>query len=592
MFGKFSYNVNDLHVHIRTKPAQALFARLSIHPGQPIDRTRLARDLWEELDYSVSGNRLRTTLIILKRALEPRILVEADRQSIWINGESTKSDFSLAETTLTKVRVLQDLDDELETLHRLLDIIDQPFLLGFEESWVIAIRTTWLEHRVTSLLRVAQIQEDLGFLNEAVSAIERIFVQDAYHSQAWTKYLRLMARSDRCAEVLSSFQACQLKMQSELGLNFDPDVVAIANQVRHGAIRPVKNLNRFSSAERMVLIAALEHMATTAPDEFLGFLASQSFRDNIFQRSSTAFTLILDGLNNSSEMVDVDLKGKVIVSGMTAAFTLSFHEEREALCQMAIDEYPVNSKIHTNGLAQLSFLKFEKRDMVAATKLAKRAIFLSKKHHQTTYNPAMESSLAACYWHCLKYSEAEEIYRSILMSLSTKDDNISLYNQSLTRINWAFLKSFKREWTACYELCAEANSTAILHGFDVAASALASLFGCAKVMNGLHGGPKLIIGGLKDSYRQRNIRVVEISLDYAACALVKLGDFGRGLRVVDLVTILRDNRLHARSMAEQSLVDWIREEAKGKDADLSLASDASLLDVLLYACEALEAFLA
>ena len=555
MFGKFSVVVNGLPIRIRTKPAQSLLALLCLKSGKPVERVHLAQDIWDDLDYSVSGNRLRTTLVILKQAMRPCDSIDADRTSIWIDAEACFTDHQMATALLKKVRVLQDLDEELETHHRLLDIIDQPFLSEFDEPWAVSARETWSGHRTTSLLRVSQINEELGFLTEALSAVEKVFVQDPFHAQTWMKYLRLMAKAERSNEGLAALSAAQSKMSDELGLAFEGDVLAVANQVRHGSIRPAKSILRFSSAEKTVLIAALENMATTAPDEFLGFLASKSFNENVFQRPSTAFSLMFDALNNASADVDSNLKGKLIRTATTAAFTLSYHAERENLCNILIDQFPEESDLHASGLAQLAFLKFEQRDMETATDLAKRAIEVSQKYRLGTYNRALESSLAACYWHCLKFDEAEAIYESLLRDLGAKDEYLFQYNLALMNANFAFLKSVRRDWNSCHEHCTEAWKTLTIHGFDTIGGAVAPLLGCAKVMLEIHGGPLLIIDGLKNCYRQRNTRVVEISLDYTACALVKLGSADRGLAVLDAVTVLRDARAHFGCHAKPSPQD-------------------------------------
>ena len=127
LFGKLLVTVDGSPVRIRTKPAQSLLALLCSASGQPFDRTQIARDIWPDLPYSTSGNRLRTNLVILKQALEPWEPLDGDRNSIWIQAEDV--DLSVATGYAKQVRVLQDLDQELETLQNLLAIIDQPFLV-------------------------------------------------------------------------------------------------------------------------------------------------------------------------------------------------------------------------------------------------------------------------------------------------------------------------------------------------------------------------------------------------------------------------------------------------------------------------------
>ena len=588
MFGKLFVEVHGSPVRIRTKPAQSLFVLLCLDKGKAVLRTRLAESIWNDLEYSISGNRLRTTLVILKQALFPWDSIHANRSSIWIDADSFDTDLSLATEKLNKVRVLQDLDEELETHHQLLDIIDQPFLMEFVEPWALEVREMWCGHRSASLLRVAQIQENFGFLVEALNAVERVFVRDDYHPQAWMKYLRLMAKADRSNEALTALAVAQGKMRSELDAEFDRDVLAVANQVRHGSIRPSKSLLRFSSAEKTVLIGALEKMATTAPDEFLTFLASSSFGENIFQRPATAFNLIVDALGNATEKVDLAVKGSVIQMGTSAAFTLSYHKERESLCRILIDEYPEESELHSSGLAQLAFLRFEQRDFATATELAKLATELSRKYRPDTYNRALESSSAACHWHLLQFAEADAIYESLLVALSGKDDYLSQYNTALINANWAFMKSVQLDWGATHDLCLEAKKRLVIYGFEGVGAAIGALFGCANVMLGIHGGRQLISDGLKDSYRQQNLRVVEIGLDYAACALVKLGLASQGLAVMNATTNLRDKRQHARSAAEQLLADSILADANGATPDNEIEGNISLLDAVLYACKALE----
>lgn len=588
LFGKLLVTVDGSHIRIRTKPAQSLLALLCTKPGQPIERTQIAESIWSDLPYSTAGNRLRTTLVILKQALEPWQPLDGDRHSIWIDADPQAVDLSVATGFAKRVRVLQDLDQELEALQGLLAIIDQPFLVEFDDSWIGPIRQSWIDQRTTSLLRIAQLQEEFGYLSEGLAAVERVFEIEPYHSQSWMKFLRLVAQTGKGEDGLQRFNAQQGAMMEEFGVGFGADVQAVAGMVRHGAIQPNKERRRFSANERKVLISALEHMAASSPDDFLGLVASRSFAASTFHKPTAAFGIVLDSVDAASEAADKEAKAQAIRAGIVASINLSDHRERENLAQMLVDQYPEESVHHLYGLAQLSFLKFEQREMESAYELGHKVQALADSQALPPYQRLMKTNLAGYDWHSGKLKEAEATYLELYDEFKDAEDVMHRYNLAVITINLGIVKSMQLDWAASHDYCQEGWRVAVLNEIETVRTTVEPVLGCAKVMLGSREGLKLIVDGLKDGYRLRNTRMVEISLDFAACALIHLGDPETGLAIVDAVTFTRASRLHFRSVAEQSFADWVRVQAGDAKPNQACGQDPALLNIVMAACDAIE----
>lgn len=586
LFGPFTADVDGRAVHIRTRPAQSVLARVCLSPSESLSRAQIASDIWPDEEYAVSGNRLRTNLVILKQALAPSDAVKADRSAIWIEDGLLQSDLREANALTRKVRVLQDLDLELQTLTHLLEIIDVPLLEGFEDEWLVPYRDYWIEQRSRNWLRTAQIHQESGRLLDADRAIDKALERDQFNADAWVRRLRVSAQLGKSEEVLARFKAAEGALRRQVDTGFPKEVQSVASRVQRGAIPTAKPHHEFTASEKQILIGALEHMASHDPEGFQRILGSLSFRGQVFRKPFAAFHLILDTLEGSETSMEV--KTAVNRSGLVASIYLNEHAEVEKLCGWIIDNCPENGVDHIIALHQLSFIRFEQRNWDSAYSLAHRALELARREQPSQIQLVL-ANLASFDLHMGKLDEAEKAYLDALEFYSDENDLRSRHNFAVISWNLGYAKAVAQDWQGASAYALDAWRRTAVDGFEPLRASVGPLLGFTRVVLGSRDGVKLILDGLNEAYRNRSTRYVEIGMDYAAGALACLGDGGNAVAALDAVARLRGTRCHHRSIAEERFASFVRAQAGDPASIPQWPESESLLDCLMRVDAALEA---
>lgn len=585
LFGAFSATVDGRVVHIRTRPAQSVLGRVCVAGSRLLTRIQIASDVWPDEPFAVSGNRLRTCLVMLKRALSPVDGLKGDRSNIWVDEECLHSDFSLATALLKKVRVLPDLDEEQEALQDLLKLIDLPLLADFDDLWIEPYRTAWIQERTRSWLRLAQIHQESGQLLDALAAAEKSLEFDEFNSEAWIRRLRLSASLGQTERALQRYEAARAALMRGHGAEFPTEVGSVASRIKRGSVTVAKPHHEFSPAQEKLLVDTLGHMAVHDLEGFHRFLGSPSFRAQVFRKSVTAFELVLDALELGESSPDVRLG--LVRSGLVASVSLDEHDEMDKLCEWLIENCPEDTADHVIGLQHLSFTRFVRREWEAAYAYSARALELARKY-QPSQTPFILAGNAALDWHMGRLDEAERAYKEAIDYYSDESELKNRYNLAVIAGNLGYLKTAALDWEAASAYALDAWRRTAADSLEPLRASTGLLLGFTRVVLGSPDGVKLIVDGLTGSYRSRSLRFVEIGMDYAAGALACLGEGANALATLEAAARFRARRRHFRSPAEEILATWVRDRAGKQAAVPSWPESEPLLDAILRLCTILE----
>jgi TolB-like protein/Flp pilus assembly protein TadD len=222
---------------LKGPPAQrhrvALLALIVASWPHPIARDRAMTLLWPERDQVRARRLLNLAVHVLRSALG----VEA----IASTGEGLLLDPTRLRCDLHALRTAIAAND----VERIVELYSGVFLDGFhlDESTEFAY---WLDERraelahayVGALRAVAQVQERTNDFHGCVGTCRRLVAAEPYSGANAQALMRaLEAAGDRAAAIQHSADHAQ-RVRTDLDLDADPGVLALAAQLRSGAARP------------------------------------------------------------------------------------------------------------------------------------------------------------------------------------------------------------------------------------------------------------------------------------------------------------------------------------------------------------------
>ncbi len=186
-------------------------------------RDDLAAMLWPDDPVDESRERFRQTLSQLKRTVEvPGVqsLIEADRQSVWLQSEIATSDANEFERLLK--RSSTDSGDSQTDLEAALRLFSGPLLSGWSEEWVIPERDNFSTKRVQVARRLADIYVSQNRMDDALNLAQDAVRDDRLSEGAIQFLLSILMRAGRPAEAAKRFKEFRDLLRDQLDLEPSP----------------------------------------------------------------------------------------------------------------------------------------------------------------------------------------------------------------------------------------------------------------------------------------------------------------------------------------------------------------------------------
>lgn len=556
LFGELSVTVSGRPVEFSTRPTESLFAFLCTRAGRPISRVAAAETTWPDVELDKATNRLRTSLVHLRKSLLPWAPISANRQEVALSIEGCQIDLLEAERLYRRSRVAQDPGEERDLLREVLTLVSDDLLPEVQQEWLEPLRLHWAERRIECALRLASI--GIGLEDYEMAEIEslRALSIDDFNEEAWSLYLRTMMQVDQSAQALERFGAARKRRLADLGFDFSSNLLELAKRVSSGPAKPVGDRSRFSVPAREAITNALEG---SDPELLLPILASEAFRKEAHRNPNDAWKLICDVLEGTKGTDPSRLK--VIRLLIFLTHVVGQHGVACDYAEWLAENMPEDSTDHLYAVSNLGFMNFELREWDAAWSYMRRYLELAEKHGLPREISLAKSQIASLNWHQGKLDLALEEYQSQAGQFAKDNSVTGIYNLSALSGNMGTILTIKGEWREAKGELMRAHSIALSNGFDYVKALTMAPLGMSMIMTGQRSeGRKFAALGLAHTYRSRYRRMHQISADYAAGALAASGYVRQGLAVLEAYTIFRAESHHARSVAEQQLADWIRQE--------------------------------
>ncbi|MFD4293536.1 BTAD domain-containing putative transcriptional regulator [Rhodococcus sp. NPDC058532] len=224
-----------------TEPkVRTLLAALLVRPGRPVSTDRLIEALWGDEPPASAPNTLQAKVSLLRRAFgeaEPggreSVALEASGYLLRVDGDAV--DAAQFDRLTTLARTAPDPRERIALLDQALglwrgpafaDHADRPFARG------VAARLD--EARLTALEDRAEARLELGEHATLVAELADLVDRNPLRNRLRGAHMRALSRAGRQPEALASFARLRALLAEDLGLDPDPELVALHTAILRG----------------------------------------------------------------------------------------------------------------------------------------------------------------------------------------------------------------------------------------------------------------------------------------------------------------------------------------------------------------------
>lgn len=247
LLGTFTLRHGTRSVSLASAAARALLAYLLLHRDQPTPRAVLAGILFPDCPEPRARRALTQALWHIQRVL-PR-LVQADVDAIhippdapiWVDVEEFKkySVFSIQYSDLPSqpptsnlsTTLRASLQSPISSLRSLISLYRGDLLEGFYDDWILLERERLREIYLLALEQLTQSHKSSGRYDLALDAALKLARADPLRESAHREVMRLYFALNRPEAALKQFAACRATWNAELGLEPEPETVALAQEI-------------------------------------------------------------------------------------------------------------------------------------------------------------------------------------------------------------------------------------------------------------------------------------------------------------------------------------------------------------------------
>jgi TolB-like protein/DNA-binding SARP family transcriptional activator/Tfp pilus assembly protein PilF len=214
------------------RKTRALVAYLVLRGGRGQSREKLAELLWSNSAEEQARANLRQTLSLLRKALngDGAASLVADGDRISLAGPDIELDVALFEQLVAEATP--------DALKRAAALYKGNFLDGFSlkedsfESWARTERERLRHLASDALTRLIAHCDEVGDRERCVETATRLLILDPLRETAHRILMRAYAAQGRPASALKQFEACRDILKRELGVEPEPETVALYRELR------------------------------------------------------------------------------------------------------------------------------------------------------------------------------------------------------------------------------------------------------------------------------------------------------------------------------------------------------------------------
>lgn len=232
----------------------ALLVFLTVESDRPHQRSALAALLWPDQSEERARHSLRQALSTLRRVIDagatPSCL-QVSRDTVAYNRDAGHVVDAIELADLLDACDRHDHADAAACLscasrrEQAVALYRGDLVAGFTipdsdvfEDWVQIWRQRLRDRVLVALDDIAAWHEQLGHREQAVAATRRQLELDPWLEPAHRRLMTLLWQGGHRAAALAQFERCQKLLEDELGVEPEPETVALHERIRDGADRP------------------------------------------------------------------------------------------------------------------------------------------------------------------------------------------------------------------------------------------------------------------------------------------------------------------------------------------------------------------
>ena len=161
----------ECYTKFPTKRSALILARLAISRENRVGRDELAEMLWPDDFQDLTRLRLRQELRRLRQSiggLDGHLF--SDRQWVEIESGFLMTDLQMFDEAIAASQLTEDTKERANKLQAAVELLSGPFLTGYQEPWVVAIRREYEDKARRAWLSLADVLQGIGEVEESLRA--------------------------------------------------------------------------------------------------------------------------------------------------------------------------------------------------------------------------------------------------------------------------------------------------------------------------------------------------------------------------------------------------------------------------------------
>lgn len=559
LLGTLAIFDDDVEIELAGRNERRLIGLLGLSAGRVCQRRDVALSLWPEVDFEVSGNRLRTTLVALKKAFGERDVVEATATTLRLAG-SVEVDLDQVKRVMDRVRLTSESRVLGNLYHELINALKPGLLVGVHDEWLHMYQDYWSGVLQDVLHKAAEHEFDheqyIRASELAAQAVERQ-LDDAL---GWEIFLRSMAKLGEGREAYRKFSAARRRVRQEGWLEFEQSLGQLAKEVRDGdhAINPA--LWPLPPGGDSVLVRAFQRMAQLDRDLAAKFVTSDAFRLEAF-RSPEPSLGIVEQLADSLAPNDPN-RPAVLLMAMRIHSLLHNSERVIQLSEdlLAAELTPSQRRL---ALTVTSFANFQLRQFDSALRLVDEALEIAQQHLKPYQIQLTLADKAHYLWHLGDFEAALSCFESVLTAIAEEPEPLVSYAPALLHGNIGAIHVHCGRLAQGLDWLERGHSLANSGRYREQIHQIEAPLGFTLTALGRPTeGRKAILSSLTHFFRTRNQRALALGLDYTASALLQLKKAHLAEALFEWTDAFRTDIRHSRTKSETMFVGHHRSRAR------------------------------
>lgn len=211
-----------------TQRSALILARLAISKGAAISRDELAEQLWPDDFQDQTRLRLRQELSRLRQSSgDLGACIHADRQWVQIEADCLATDTEEFDEAIATAKSTTTSAERAACLTRALDLLRGPFLAGYKEPWVLALRRDYEEKARRAWLDLADAHLAMGQSESALRATLNAVRHAPLDPEANSSLVRRYLDAGQVARARQAFFEFDAMMFRELGSHAPGSLLAL-----------------------------------------------------------------------------------------------------------------------------------------------------------------------------------------------------------------------------------------------------------------------------------------------------------------------------------------------------------------------------